>query len=299
MLQQLLLYVLIKDKPLHTGQIPQSETVHVLEAVSCWPGLLPVWPTYFHFPKQKHMGHLPLRPRLLVQMPRASLPCPSRTPRGELPGLLRFRLTDGPSLYVDVQCVAVRSVEFGSSVELWYKFFLFFFCYLALSVLFCYLDALSWASMRLKGWQRSKTTEWFWCTDIHGSQMNLTFLRRSWTFVDKCWEMLNMAAIIPAKHHRVNIVVVSTSGLTLEFRHCGWRLFISSLASVSLSVWSTLYVSCVGLICFDLDHKALSLTLGLHWVCKDVCEWEDYSFESECRDHAGSTAEIKAKSIML
>lgn len=130
--------------------------------------------------------------------------------------------------------------------------FFVFFCYLALSVLFCYLDALSWASMRLKGWQRSKTTEWFWCTDIHGSQMNLTFLRRSWTFVDKCWEMLNMAAIIPAKHHRVNIVVVSTSGLTLEFRHCGWRLFISSLASVSLSVWSTLYVSCVGLICFDL-----------------------------------------------
>lgn len=42
--------------------------VHVLGAMSCWPGLLPVWQTYFYFPKQKHTGHLSLHTHLLVQM---------------------------------------------------------------------------------------------------------------------------------------------------------------------------------------------------------------------------------------
>lgn len=177
--------------------------VHVLEAVSCWPGLLPVWPTYFHFPKQKHTGHLPLRPRLLVQMPQASLPCPSQTPRGELPGLLRFWLIDAGVIVVccsDISCVWL----------LWGSFDISFFCFFLFTIWLCLrsvqlLSALSSASMRLNGWQCSKTTELFWCTDIHGS------------FVEKCWEMLNMVDIMPAKHHRVNIVTVSMSGLTLAF----------------------------------------------------------------------------------
>lgn len=55
------------------SKIPQSVMVHILESVSCWPGLLPVWPTHFHFPKQKHTGHLILHTHLLVQTPRP--PC--------------------------------------------------------------------------------------------------------------------------------------------------------------------------------------------------------------------------------
>lgn len=136
------------------------------------------------------------------------------------------RAAGAAAFQTDRRTVAVCGREISWVWQLCGALIQVFFFFGSVFALFYYLDALSWASTRLKGWQCSKTTEWFWCTDIHGSQMNLTFLRRSWTFVDECWEMLNMAAIIPAKHHRVNMVIVSTSGLTLEFRHCGWRLFI-------------------------------------------------------------------------
>lgn len=53
----------------------------------------------------------------------------------------------------------------------------------------------------------------------------------------------------------------------------GFHVFICPVHSVHFLCWVDLFWLC----------DCLSLTLQLHWVCKDVCEWEDYSFESVCR----------------
>lgn len=107
--------------------------------MSCWPGLLPVWPTYFHIPKQKHTGHLSPLPSSACPEAPSSPSCPSQTLRGELLRLLRFWLTDGLSMYVHVWCVAMRSLGFRCSVALWYELF---FCSLPPSWVCLWLSRL-------------------------------------------------------------------------------------------------------------------------------------------------------------
>lgn len=66
---------------------------------------------------------------------------------------------------------------------------------------------------------------------------------------------------------------------------------------MSLSVRCTLFISCVGLICFDfviVYHSHYSFTEYVR-----MCVSEKIIALKVCVDHAGSTAEIKAKSIML